>query len=282
MSHICTRPHAIVLCGRDEIGIRTAQALDKAGLHVFAAVRSADHGRRLKHLSPQMGVHVFEAADLSDDLAALARAVRGHVSNRGVDLVVTETVERRPYPLEFASKGLFEQHWRQHVLGAVLAGQTFMELLREGRGRLVVMGTIGGGLTLPFSSVLSSSGHALRALADAWRQEVYAWKVDVVLVEIAGVRNDDGFENFAKEAMDTGPTRMKVMYGRSYTGIMGKAIRQEVDAMSPVDAAAAIQTIALKRRTKSRYVVGNRGRLLGFMGSLPAPVQDGLKRRLLK
>ena len=199
----------------------------------------------------------------------------------GLDLLITEVVSRRPYPLEFVDLELLQSHWVANVGGLVKAVRTFAPLLRAAHGRILVNGTIGGRLTLPFSGPLSATGHAIKGVSGALRQELRPWSIDVILVELASVRAGDGFEDFATGALAGGTHDLRILYGSRYARITQGAIAQEENSTSPAAVGKALKDIALARRPRSSYVVGRRKHLLSLLSRLPAPAQDLIKRRML-
>ncbi len=277
----CRRAHAVVLCGSDQVNIAVAAALSESGMHVFAAVRSSAEAQALRVICPSVETHIAETGDSPGHLVELAEHVDRHVGSRGLQVLVSELVPRRPYPLEFVEIELLRDYWRDHVEGLVAAINAFTPLLRSARGRVLLNGTIGGRLTLPFSGPLSIGGHAIKAIAGALRQELRPWAIDVVLIELASVRAGDGFAEFANRALADGTPNSRRLYGSRYARITQEAIAQEELSASPGEVAAELRDIAVARRPRSAYVIGRRSRALSVLSRLPTPLQDLLKRRML-
>ncbi len=65
--------------------------------------------------------------------------------------------------------------------------QAFLPLIRQGGGRIVNVGSVGGMIVLPLNGAYSASKFGIRALTDALRLELRQWKIHVSLIEVAPV-----------------------------------------------------------------------------------------------
>ena len=74
------------------------------------------------------------------------------------------------------------------MFGQIAVTQAFLPLIREARGRIVNMGSIGSHITMPFGGALCATKSAFRALNDALRLELHPFGVHVAMVEPASIR----------------------------------------------------------------------------------------------
>src|SRR4029077_16948493 len=74
-----------------------------------------------------------------------------------------------------------------NVVGQIAVTQAVLPFLRRAHGRIVNMGSIAGRGTIPMMGPYSASKHALEALTDALRLELYPWGIEVSIIEPGAV-----------------------------------------------------------------------------------------------
>jgi NAD(P)-dependent dehydrogenase (short-subunit alcohol dehydrogenase family) len=70
-----------------------------------------------------------------------------------------------------------------NVIGQVAVTQAFLPLLRARKGRIVIMGSVLGRLSLPLMAAYSAAKFALEAVTDSLTLELRKWGIRVVLLE---------------------------------------------------------------------------------------------------
>src|SRR4051794_18544118 len=127
------------------IGEATALRLDGGGLRVFAGVRKAEDGDRLRAKGSER-LRVVEPLDVTNDeqiAAAAARVeeelagdpLRGIVNNAGIGI---------SGPLEALDLDDFRRTLDVNTTGQLAVTKAFLPLLRRSKGRIVNMSSIGG------------------------------------------------------------------------------------------------------------------------------------------
>jgi len=245
--------------GRDA-AVQLAQR--HAGLVVLAGVRRPEdaesiRGEGLANLRP-VELDVTKAASVSAALEAVKRErlpLVGVVNNAGV--------ARGPTPVELHeledARALFEANF----FGALRLTQAALPLLRESRGRVVMVSSIFGGFTPPQGGVYSASKRALEAIADALRIETRGLGVSVSIVSpgavstpiFATLRNASIAATIA-----AGPERSAAarIYGHLYTGEdAANEQRMESLADSTRCTSDAIEHALTSPRPRTRYLVAN-------------------------
>ena len=86
-------------------------------------------------------------------------------------------------PLEFLPPDELTRQLDVNVVGQLRVLQAFMPALRRSRGRIVLMGSIGGRSALPFLGAYAMSKFALEAMADALRIELAPFGMQVAIIE---------------------------------------------------------------------------------------------------
>ena len=280
-----TKPRSVVITGASTgIGAACARRLDAEGFRVFAGVRKEADGEALRaktseRLTPIL-VDVTEETQIDRAAAQVAETVgedglQGLVNNAGIAVAG---------PLEFVPVSELRRQLEVNVLGVVAVTQAFLPMLRQGRGRVVNMGSVSGRLAMPFLGPYAASKFALEALSDALRPELRAWGIKVALIE-PGVIATPLWQK-SKDAGETLSEQMPEECHRLYGAALDK-LRATVNRMEkigvPADKVADVVLHALTaRRPKTRYLVGGGARLQTHLGGLlPDRMRDWLVLRAM-
>src|SRR3954452_22985529 len=176
---------AVLITGASTgIGEATTLRLDRAGFRVFAGVRKAEDGERLRKACSQR-LHLIEPLDVTDErqVAAAAELVerelggeplRGIVNNAGIGI---------GGPLEGLELEDFRQTLEVNTTGQLAVTKAFLPQLRRSKGRIVNMSSIGGRFAQPFAGPYVASKFALEGVTDVLRIELLEWDVDVIAIE---------------------------------------------------------------------------------------------------
>lgn len=70
-----------------------------------------------------------------------------------------------------------------NVLGLVATTRCFLPLIRRSQGRVVILASVAGRVSLPGLGFYSMTKHAVIAFADALRREMKVWNVKVITIE---------------------------------------------------------------------------------------------------
>jgi short-subunit dehydrogenase len=153
----CDGGHSII---RDQIGIaRTGAEFDqKMVLMVF---RSKELHEGMKRFPTKSTYNVMHP-DLKGYWMFFGR----------IDVVVANAGISVPGTVEGLSIGDFRRQMETNVLGAVRTAKAAIGPLRETRGRLGIVGSVNGYISLPGFSAYAMSKFAVRALCDALRGEL--------------------------------------------------------------------------------------------------------------
>ncbi len=277
---------AVLITGASTgIGEACALRLDRGGFRVFAGVRKPADGDALRaKASPRLAPVLIDVTDqpsidrVRDELtAALAgQGLAGIVNNAGIAVAG---------PLEFVPLDRLRQQLEVNVTGQVAVTQAFMPLIREGRGRVVFMGSVSGRLSSPFFGPYAASKYALEAIADALRGELRPWRIHVAIVEPGSIATPiwEKGNATADELERTLTPEAHSLYDAAIA-----ALRAAVDDTArrgiPADAVArSVEHALTSRRPKTRYLVGTDARIQAVLAAcVPDRLRDGLIARQLK
>jgi NAD(P)-dependent dehydrogenase (short-subunit alcohol dehydrogenase family) len=210
------------------------------------------------------------------DVAATARALE---SIDALDAVVANAGIAIAAPLEFLPADELARQLDVNVVGQFRVVQPLLPLLRRSRGRVVLMGSIGGRSALPFLGAYAMSKFALEAFADSLRVEVAPWGMHVAIVEPGTIatamwtKPQRTLDDFPPEAADLYGARIerfrRVAAARSATGVPAEQV------------AEAVEHALTSPKPRTRYVVGPDAKRRARVQRLPDRLRDRVLTRFL-
>jgi NAD(P)-dependent dehydrogenase (short-subunit alcohol dehydrogenase family) len=272
------KPRAVLITGCST-GIGHACALDLAarGWRVLAGVRSRQDGEQIvQQAAGDLQPILLDVTDRSMIQAAVER-LDALLGNDGLDGLVNNAGIVVPGPLELLGTEDFRRQLEVNVLGTHAVTAAMLPMLRQAKGRIVLMGSITGRITPPQYGAYAASKHALEAMADAWRVELQPWRISVAIVQPDNV--DTPIWNKldqSVEALGNRPEQTTVdMYQRSMQKVRSSGLRMGRTGMPTARVVAAVQHALTARWPRARYPVGWRTRLAFWgTGNLPAWIMD--------
>src|ERR1041385_2642776 len=162
----------VVVTGASKgIGRATALLLDKHGFNVFAGVRSPADGQALqKEASSNLRVIRIDVAD-DEQIKAAAQEVAEVVGTAGLAGLVNNAGIAVGAPLEFVPIDELRRQLDVNVVGQVAVTQAFLPCIRQARGRIINVSSIGGRVAAPNTGAYYASKFALDAITDSLRMD---------------------------------------------------------------------------------------------------------------
>jgi short-subunit dehydrogenase len=156
-------------------GRGTALGLAKRGHTVIAGVQIAPQVTELMKTADEAGVQlkiqVLDITDEGDRQAAFANEVDVLINNAGV----MQTGPVAEIPMENVRR-----NFETNVFGTLALTQGFArQMVKRGSGKIVMVTSMGGLITVPFAGVYCATKHALEALAEALKAELAGTGVEV-------------------------------------------------------------------------------------------------------
>jgi NAD(P)-dependent dehydrogenase (short-subunit alcohol dehydrogenase family) len=279
----CSHPHVLVTGASSGIGRATALRLTVSGYHVFAGVRRPADGTALV---PGAGREITSLLlDVTDpgQISAAAETVAGHVGGAGLAGLVNNAGIGLFGPLEIIPLEQFRTLMEVNVTGQLAVTQAFLPLLRQARGRIIMIGSIGTRFTPPFVGALAASKSALVSMDEALRQELAPWGIRVVLVEPATVRTEavGKLEHDAARLMSQASPAQRALYQEAFGHLVVTFAARHRHGSPPEDVAATVARALTTPRPRARYLTGKDSRRMAILAAaLPAPALDALRRKL--
>lgn len=113
----------------------------------------------------------------------------GLIGHRPLTALVNDAGVGVLAPMETVELSALRAVWEVNVLGVVRLSQALLPMMATG-SRLVVLGSIGDRLTVPFGGPLTSSKWAVASVAEAFRLELVARGVAVTIVEPGSIHSE--------------------------------------------------------------------------------------------
>jgi NAD(P)-dependent dehydrogenase (short-subunit alcohol dehydrogenase family) len=261
-------------------GIGRATALEAArrGHRVFASARNRNDLAELEH-GENLAALPLDVTD-ADSIRAAVEAVRARAGR------VDALVNNAGYGQYGAIEEVTSEEWRAqfdvNLFGVIDMTRAVLPLMRQaGRGTLVMVSSVAGKISIPFSAPYCASKHAMEAVADALRVEVSPFGVRVVLIEPGPIETrfgDRARSGVAPLLSRPGP------YRDFYTHAERAMDRDFRKGMLPAEAVARVIVDAIEAaHPRTRYPVGLMARaLIPVRRLLPDRWIDRMMRKTLR
>jgi short-subunit dehydrogenase len=166
-----------------------------------------------------------------------------------------------------------------NVIGLLAATQAFLPLLRQGRGRVVNLGSVLGRLAIPLMGAYSASKFALEGLTDALRIELLPWGIHVSLIEPGPVATPLWSKAHLLAGMNEGGgAATGELYATANAAAHAAFTKFGQSGISPDRVAAIVFEALTARNPKPRYLVGGDAKALSWLAAL---VPDRIRDRML-
>ncbi|MFN6541326.1 MAG: SDR family oxidoreductase [Nostoc sp. EkiNYC01] len=261
------------------IGQACALLLDRLGFSVFAGVRQDIDAQILQEKASQRLIPIFLDVTDAESIASVVNRVTNTVGDAGISGLVNNAGIAVPGPLELLAIAEFQHQMNVNVTGQLAVTQAFLGLLRQGRGRIVNMGSISGRSPTPFLGAYNASKFALEALTDVMRMELRPWGISVSIIEPGSVATpiwdksltqaEIGQESLLQPALNLYGQAMSIVRQKMQI-IASRGISADIVAQTVVHALTA-------KQPKTRYLVGQDAKIQAVLKHiLPDRLHDRL------
>jgi NAD(P)-dependent dehydrogenase (short-subunit alcohol dehydrogenase family) len=277
-----THCHIVVTGTSSGIGRATALHLAAAGYHVYAGVRKPTDAPSPPAASS--GEITPLPLDVTDpaQIRAAAATVAGHTGTAGLNGLVNNAGIGVFGPLELIPVDEVRRLLEVNVTGQLAVTQALLPLLRQARGRIIIIGSIGARFTPPFVGALAASKSALATMGEALRQELAPWDIRVVVMEPASVRTEavDKLQHDAQQLLDQTTPTGRALYQDAFRRLVATFAAQHEHGSPPEVVAEAVAHALTTPQPRAHYLVGKNSHRMAFLAAaLPTPVLDALRRR---
>jgi NAD(P)-dependent dehydrogenase (short-subunit alcohol dehydrogenase family) len=215
-----------------------------------------------------------------DDDAAVQSATANVISQHGrIDALVAAAGWGVAGAAECTDIATAKAQFETNFWGCVRAVQAVLPQMRAQRsGRIVLIGSIGGAIGIPFQAFYSASKFALEGLGESMAYEVAPFGLHVTIVQPGNIATD-----FTASRQFAGSGSAAAAYADAMTRAVTMMERDEVNGAPPAAVAATVQRVLEARRPPRRVSVGKAGERAGLVAKrlLPFRVFEAAARSSL-
>jgi NAD(P)-dependent dehydrogenase (short-subunit alcohol dehydrogenase family) len=266
------------------IGRACALRLDRSGWRVYAGIRDPSHADELASASSErlrpVTIDVTDAATIT----ATADLLRDELGEEGLQGLVNNAGISVQGPLEHLALDEFRRQFEVNLTGQLAVTQAVLQLVRTGRGRIVMMSSISGrAMSLPLIAPYSASKVALEAVGEALRYELLPEGIHVTLVEPGVIdtpiwsKGDSTVDPTIEALPQDARTRYSTMIRQGARLAAQRARR----GLEPDRVARRVEHALTSSRPRLRYLVGLDAHLRAYSEPfIPQLLKDRIVRRL--
>jgi NAD(P)-dependent dehydrogenase (short-subunit alcohol dehydrogenase family) len=239
------------------IGRATALRLDRDGWRVYAGVRREEDAEALGATgSERLTPLILDVTD-AGQIAAAAGQIEA-VSPGGLDGLVNNAGVAIPGPLETLPLEDFRRQVEINLTAQVAVTQAMLPLIRQARGRIVFIASIGGRIAFPLNGAYHAAKFGIEAVGDVFRQELRPWGISVAVVEPGSIDTPiwERGERNADEIEARAHPDQEALYGAAIASFRGVVRKLAAKGIPPEKVAKAIAHALESSRPRTRYLVG--------------------------
>jgi NAD(P)-dependent dehydrogenase (short-subunit alcohol dehydrogenase family) len=241
----------------DGLGKAAALLLSERGYRVFAAGRSAAKRAQLDALAKERNLPLETLEmDVCDDSSVLTAIASIYQKAGAIDVLINNAGFVQVGTVEDLRMEDWRRQFETNFFAVIRLTQAVLPRMRERRkGRILMMSSVSGFVTPPTQGAYSASKHAIEALSNALRHELYPFGIHTILIQPGYIMT-----NIQSTAMDLAqPYQEKFNsgpYARIYASYLENAASTRAQSKTTPEDCARIMLKAIEApRPKARYGV---------------------------
>jgi NAD(P)-dependent dehydrogenase (short-subunit alcohol dehydrogenase family) len=274
---------ALVTGASSGIGEATARILAREGFRVVLAARRGELLESIaKDISRQGGEALPVVTDLADDASttSLVEAAMGAFGR--IDVLVNNAGYSPGGAIEHFSRETIRHVFEVNLLaGLQLCGEIAPIMRRQGGGRIINVGSLGGSVAAPLAIPYNATKAGLDIATRALRFELAPWGIHVVLV-VPGFIDTAVFENAREGAQDL-RNDPENPYRQLFFDLDEFTMKSVAKALPPAAIGEVIARAATAKRPRLRYYAPFSAHLQSrFMSLIPESWMNAMLMRVYK
>jgi NAD(P)-dependent dehydrogenase (short-subunit alcohol dehydrogenase family) len=241
----------------DGLGKAAAILLAERGYRVFAAGRSLEKRAQLSALAKEkkLSLETLEM-DVCDDTSVQTAVATVYQMAGAIDVLINNAGLVYPGAVEDLRMEDWRRQFETNFFGVIRVTQAVLPHMRERRkGRILMMSSVSGFITPPTQGAYSASKHAIEALSNALRCELYPFGIHTILIQpgyiVTNIQSTAmSLAQAYQEKINRGP------YAKIYACYMGNASSTRAQSKTTPEDCARIMLKAIEApNPKARYSV---------------------------
>jgi NAD(P)-dependent dehydrogenase (short-subunit alcohol dehydrogenase family) len=265
----------------DGLGKAAALLLAERGYRVFAAGRSVEKRSQLDALAKEkkLPLETLEMDVCDDD--SVQKGVASILQKAGaIDVLINNAGFVYVGAVEDLSLEDWRKQFETNFFGVIRVTQAVLPHMRERRkGRILMMSSVSGFVTPPTQGAYSASKHAVEALSNALRHELYPFGIHTILIQPGYIVTN--IQNTAMNLAQTYQEKFKNgPYAKIYASYLGSANSTRAKSKTTPEDCARIMLEAIEApNPKARYGVTS---LATFAKWAKRLLSDGAADRMIR
>lgn len=235
------------------IGRATAELLMARGHRVYGTSRRAAFSEKHEAQDAASGGFLFMIPlDVTSD-ASCQEAIKWILQREGcIDALVSNAGNGIAGAIEDTSVSEAKWQFETNFFGSYRMIAALIPVMRkQGNGRIVVVSSVAGAISIPFQGLYSASKFALEGLVEALRLEVAPFGIKASLV-LPG----DTKTGFTSCRVVSEGSKAEGPYKESFTRSLSRMERDEQNGAEPIAVARVICSLLTKKNPPIRRTVG--------------------------
>ncbi len=265
------------------IGRECALRLASEGFTVFGGVRRPEDGKAIASAARgSLSAVRLEVTDESS-IEAAAAAIAGTVGPEDSFALVNNAGITVAGPLELLPTSELRRQFDVNLFGPLAVTRAFLPLLRANAGRILLMGSIFGRISLPFVAPYTAAKSALAAVAESLSVELRAWGIPVILIEPGNVATPiwSRTKSSVVEALARAAPDRLALYRDALASFEKLTDGYAASGIPPDRVARVVARALTVKAPHRRYAVGWDSRVYGRLAPLmPARFRQWLLARM--
>ncbi len=241
----------------DGLGKAAALLFAERGYRVFAAGRSAEKRAQLDALAKERNLPLESLEmDVCDDISVQGAVASVYQKSGTIDVLINNAGFVYVGTVEDLRMEDWRRQFETNFFGVIRVTQAVLPQMRERRkGRILMMSSVSGFVTPPTQGAYSASKHAIEALSNALRYELYPFGIHTILIQPGYIMTN--IQNTAMELTQTYQEKFKSgPYAKLYASYLGSAKSTRAQSKTTPEDCARIMLKAIEApRPKARYGV---------------------------
>lgn len=218
------------------------------------------------------------------DIASVEQFISGVLalhSRFGISILMNNAGVVLSAPVEDMPLEGYREVFEINFFGTVRITQALLPAVIEGKGRIVINGSLAGRIALPYFSPYVASKFALEGFADSLRREMIPFGVKVILLELGAVSTPIWLESWKKIEERCLPF-VGDRYRKVFLRAAEKFVREGNEGMDAVKASKKVFDAMTCPSPKTRYIISEQRIVKKIAALLPDFILDRILVRTFR